>query len=57
MSQFFASGGQSTGVSPSTSVLPINTQEFRRDWLDLLAVQLIYLSALGLSRDMWDLVP
>ena len=42
MSQFFASGGQSTGVSASTSVLPMNTQEwvyFRMDWLDLLAVQ------------------
>ena len=26
MSQFFASGGQSIGVSPSTSVLPMNTQ-------------------------------
>ena len=35
MSQLFASGGQSTGVSASTSVFPINTQ----DWLDLLAVQ------------------
>ena len=35
MSQFFASGGQNTVVSASTSVLPINTQ----DWLDLLAVQ------------------
>ena len=27
MSQFFTSGGQNTGVSPSTSVLPMNTQE------------------------------
>ena len=27
MSQLFASGGLSIGVSPSTSVLPINTQE------------------------------
>ena len=35
MSQFFASGGQSTGLSASTSVLPMNTQ----DWFDLLAVQ------------------
>ena len=26
MSQLFTSGGQSTGVSPSTSVLPMNTQ-------------------------------
>ena len=33
----FASGGQSIGVSASTSVLPMNT--FRMDWLDLLAVQ------------------
>ena len=32
--QFFASGGQSIGVSASTSVLPMN----RMDWLDLLAV-------------------
>ena len=27
MSQLFASGGQSIGVSPSTSVLPMNTQD------------------------------
>ena len=43
MSQLFARGGQSTGVSASASVLPINTQDwlvsFRMDWLDLLAVQ------------------
>ena len=40
MSQFFAAGGQSIGVSASTSVLPMNTQEIARmDWLDLLAVQ------------------
>ena len=34
-------GGQSIGVSASTSVLPVNTQNwsFRMDWLDLLAVQ------------------
>ena len=32
-SQFFAAGGQSIGVSTSTSV------SFRMDWLDLLAVQ------------------
>ena len=31
ISQFFASGGQSTGVSASTSVLPINIQ----DWFPL----------------------
>ena len=39
MSQLFASGGQSIGVSASTSVFPMNTQDFRMDWLDLLAVQ------------------
>ena len=41
MSQLFASGGQSIGVSASTSVLPMNTQDwsFRMGWLDLLAVQ------------------
>ena len=42
VSQLFASGGQSTGVSASASVLPMNTQDltsFRMDWLDLLAVQ------------------
>ena len=35
MSQLLASGGQGIGVSASTSVFPMNTQ----DWLDLLAVQ------------------
>ena len=34
MSQFFASGGQSIGVSASASVLPINIQDwFPLDWL------------------------
>ena len=45
MSQFFASGSQSIGVSASASVLPMNIHPkanmicFRMDWLDLLAVQ------------------
>ena len=41
MSQLSTSGGQSIGVSASTSVPPMNTQEisFRMDWLDLLAIQ------------------
>ena len=40
MSQLFASGGQSIGVSASTSVLPLNSGLiFRMDWLDLCAVQ------------------
>ena len=41
-SQFFASGGQSIGVSASTSVLSTEYSgliSFRIDWLDLLAVQ------------------
>ena len=40
VSQFFASGGQSIGVSASASVLLMNIhQSFGIDWLDLLAVQ------------------
>ena len=43
MSQLFASGGQSIGISALASFLPKNTQgwliSFRKDWLDLLAVQ------------------
>ena len=44
MSQFFASGGQSIGVSASASALPVNEYSglisFRMDWLDLwLAIQ------------------
>ena len=41
MSQLFASGGQSIGVSASTSVLPMDSGliSFRMDWLDLLTVQ------------------
>ena len=34
MSQFFASGGQSTGASASASVLPMNVRtDFLEDWL------------------------
>ena len=40
MSQFFASGGQSIGVSASASVLPVNIQAlFPLGLTDLLAVQ------------------
>ena len=41
VSQLFTSGGQSIGGSTSTSVLPMNTQDWSpwMDWLDLLAVQ------------------
>ena len=46
MSQFFASGSQSIGVSASTSVLPMNT----RDWFPLGWTGWISLQSKGLSR-------
>ena len=46
MSQLFASGGQSIGVSASTSVLPVNTQ----DWSPLEWTGWISLQSKGLSR-------
>ena len=46
MSQLFASGGQSTGISASTSVLPMNTQ----DWFPLGWTGWISLQSKGLWR-------
>ena len=46
MSQLFASGGQSIGISSSTSVLPMNIQ----DWLPLGWTSWISLQSRGLSR-------
>ena len=46
MSQFFASGGQSIGVSASTSVLSMNIQ----DWFLLGLTRLVFLQSKGLSR-------
>ena len=46
MSQFFTSGGQTIGVSASTSVLPMNTQ----DWSPLGWTGWISLQSKGLSR-------
>ena len=46
ISQLFASGGQSIGVSASASVLPMNTQ----DWSPLGWTGWISLQAKGLSR-------
>ena len=46
MSQLFASGGQNIGVSASTLVPPINTQDwFRLRWTDWISLQ-----SKGLSR-------
>ena len=46
VSQLFVSGGQSIGVSASTSVLPMNTQ----DWFPLGRTGWISLQSKGLSR-------
>ena len=46
VSQFFESGGQSTGASASASVLPMNIQ----DWFPLGLTPLISLKSKGLSR-------
>ena len=46
MSQFFASGGQTIGVSASTSVLPVNTQ----DWSPLGWTGWTSLQSKGFSR-------
>ena len=46
MSQFFTPGGQSIGVSASTSVLPMNIQ----DWFPLGWTGWIFLQSKGLSR-------
>ena len=46
MSQLFAWGGQSIGVSASASVLPMNTQ----DWFPLWCTGWISLQSKGLSR-------
>ena len=46
MSQFFESGGQSIGVSASTSVLPMNIQ----DWFPLGWTSWISLQSKGVSR-------
>ena len=46
MSQLFASGGQSIGVSASASVLPMNIQ----DWFPVGWTGWIYLQSKGLSR-------
>ena len=46
MSRFFTSGGQSSGVSASASVLPVNTQ----DWFSWELTGLISFLSKGLSR-------
>ena len=50
MSQLFASGGQSIGVSASTAVLPMSTQMSTQDWSPLGWTGWISLQSKGLSR-------
>ena len=50
MSQFFASGGRSTGASASASVLPMNIQ----DWFPLGLTGWISLQPKGLSRVFYN---
>ena len=45
MTQLFATGGQSIGVSASTSVLPMNTQDWSLGWTGWISLQ-----SKGLSR-------
>ena len=52
MSQFFASGGQSIGVSASASVLPKNIQ----DWFPLGWTGLISLQSMALSRVFTNII-
>ena len=45
MSQLFISGGESIGISASTSVLPVNTQDWSLGWTGWISLQ-----SKGLSR-------
>ena len=45
MTQFFTSGGQNIGISVSTSVLPMNTQDWSLGWTGCISLQ-----SKGLSR-------
>ena len=45
ISQLFVSGGQSIGLSASTSVLPMNTQDWSLEWTGWISLQ-----SKGLSR-------
>ena len=67
MSQLFTSGGQSTGVSASTSVLPMNTQDWSplgwTGWISLQSKGLstVFSNTLGLTilsfsifRNLWN---
>ena len=61
MGQFFASGSQSIGVSASTSVLPMNTQNWSplgwTGWISLLSKGLLEPLKIFLWTHIWGLRP
>ena len=57
MSQFFASGGQSIGVSASTSVLPMNIKDwFPLGWTGWISLQSKRLSRVFSNITWWPLL-
>ena len=54
MSRFFASGGQSIGVSASTSVLPMNTQDWSLGWTGWISLQFKGLSSGSMESKSLD---
>ena len=56
MSQFFASGGQSIGVSASASALPVNIQDwFPSGWTGWISLQSKALHFINLNRNITDI--
>ena len=53
MCQLFASGGQSIGVSTSTSVLPMNTQYWSLGWTGWISLQTKGLSRVFSNTTLW----
>ena len=55
MSQFFASGGQSIGVSASASILPMNIQDwFPLGWTDWISLQSKGFSKVSFNIIFWN---
>ena len=53
MSQLFASGGQSIGASASTSVLPMNTQDWSYRYREINQIQPRKIGELETQKKMW----
>ena len=57
MSQLFASGGQSSGVSASTSVLPMNTHDWPPlGWTGWISLQSKGLSSMAVAKSVYFFV-